>query len=57
MKNRLISLLKMCHTLDWSKDRTGMYSLRNVNKFPKFRRVPRLAATPLPPSLTAPGLR
>ncbi len=48
MKNQLITLLKMCHTLDWTKDRTGVYSLRNVNKFPKFGRVARTAAVAPP---------
>jgi len=55
MKNRLITLLKMCHTLDWAKDRTGVYSLRHVNQFPKFERVARTAAVaPSPQNLADP---
>jgi hypothetical protein len=48
MKNRLITLLTMGHTLDRVKDRTGAYSLRNVNKFPKLRPVARAAAAARP---------
>jgi hypothetical protein len=56
MKNRLITLLTMGHTLDRAKDRTGAYTLRHVNKFPKFRPVARGAAkAPLPASHAAPS--
>jgi len=50
MKNRLVKLLKMGHVLDWAEDRAGVYSLRYVNKFPKFRRAPRIA-----PATSSPG--
>ena len=36
MKTRLITLLTMGRTLDRARDRKGAYTLRNVNKFPKF---------------------
>ncbi len=56
MKKRLITLLTMGHTLDRAKDRTGAYSLRNVNKFPKFGPAARAAAAgPLPASQAAPS--
>jgi hypothetical protein len=53
MKSHLITMLKKGRVLDWAEDRTGAYSLRNVNKLPKLRRVPRVAANaPAPqPSL------
>ena len=41
MKTRLITLLTMGHTLDRARDRKGAYSLRYVNKFPKFGPVAR----------------
>jgi hypothetical protein len=44
MKTRLITLLTMCHTLDGAKDRKGAYTLRHVNKFPKFRPAARAGA-------------
>ena len=44
MKTRLITLLTMGHTLDGAKDRKGAYTLRNVNKFPKFGSVTRTGA-------------
>ena len=36
-------MLKKGRVLDWAEDRTGVYSLRNVNKLPKLRRAPRVA--------------
>jgi hypothetical protein len=56
MKTRLITLLTLCHTLDRAKDRTGAYTLRNVNKFPKFKPVARAssAAAAGPPAAQAP---
>jgi hypothetical protein len=53
MKSRLITMLKKGRVLDWAEDRTGAYSLRNVNKLPKLRRVaPAVASAPAPqPSL------
>jgi len=55
MKNRLITLLTMGHTLDRVKDRTGAYSLRNVNKLPKLRPVARARRRPgLPPARPRP---
>jgi hypothetical protein len=61
MKTPLIKLLTMGHTLERARDRTGAYTLRYVNKFPKFQPVARgrgpgdrlPPATPrrLPPSL------
>ena len=53
MKTRLITLLSMGHTLDPVKDRTGAYTLRHVNKFPKFRPVARAAAVTPPPARQA----
>jgi hypothetical protein len=50
MKNRLITLLTMGHTLERAKDRTGAYSLRNVNKLPKLRPFARAAAAARPPA-------
>ena len=51
MKSHLITMLKKGRVLDWAEDRTGAYSLRNVNKLPKLRRVPRVAANaPAPAS-------
>jgi hypothetical protein len=44
MKTRLITLLTMGRTLDWARDRKGAYTLRYVNKFPKFRPAARAAA-------------
>jgi hypothetical protein len=44
MKTRLINLLTMGGTLDWARDRKGVYSLRYVNKIPKFGAAARTAA-------------
>jgi hypothetical protein len=38
-------MLKKGRVLDWAEDRTRAYSLRNVNKLPKLRRVARVAAS------------
>ena len=44
MKTRLITLLTMGRTVDRARDRKGAYTLRYVNKFPKFGPVARAAA-------------
>jgi len=44
MKTPLITLLTMGHTLDVAKDRKGAYTLRHLNKFPKFGTVARAGA-------------
>lgn len=58
MKSRLITMLKKGRVLDWAEDRTGVYSLRNVNKLPKLRRAPRVApaTTGLPEPAPQPSL-
>jgi hypothetical protein len=51
-------MLKKGRVLDWAEDRTGVYSLRNVNKLPKLRRAPRVApaTTGLPEPAPQPSL-
>jgi hypothetical protein len=44
MKTRLITLLTMGRTVDRARDRKGAYTLRYVNKFPKFGPVARVVA-------------
>ena len=44
MKKRLITLLTMGGTLDWARDRKGAYTLRYVNKIPKFGPPARIPA-------------
>jgi hypothetical protein len=44
MKKRLITLLTMGHALDRARDRKGAYTLRYVNKIPKFGPAARAAA-------------
>ena len=50
MNTPLIKLLTMGHTLERATDRTGAYSLRYVNKFPKLRPVARVAGARPPPA-------
>jgi hypothetical protein len=50
MNTPLIKLLTMGHTLERARDRTGVYTLRYMNKFPKFRPVARVARVEPPPA-------